>query len=59
MQAKRPRGTNVYINEHLTKKNGGIAREVRMLRKHNKITATWTQNGNVWIKNKKGLRLIH
>lgn len=50
MQAKKLKGTGVYINEHLTKKNGDIAREARLLRKQKGILATWTRNGNVWIK---------
>lgn len=54
MQAKKLKRTNVYINEHLTKKNGGIAREARMLRKQKKITGTWTWNGNVWIREQDG-----
>lgn len=53
-QAKKLKGTNVYINEHLTKKNGDIAREARMLRKQQKITGTWTRNGSVWIKGQDG-----
>lgn len=54
MQAKKLKGTNVYINEHLTKKNGGIARGARILRKQKKITGTWTRNGNVWIREQDG-----
>lgn len=54
MQARKLKGTNVYINEHLTKKNGTIAREARLLKKHKKIAATWTRNGNIWIKIKEG-----
>lgn len=55
MQAKKLKErTNVYINKHLTRKNGGIAREARMLRKWKKITGTWTWNGNVWIREQDG-----
>lgn len=54
MQAKKLKGTNVYLNEHLTKRNGDIAREARMLRKQKKIIATWTRNGNVWIREQEG-----
>lgn len=49
-QAKKLKGTNVFINEHLTKKNGDIAREARILRKERKNTGTWTRNGIVWIR---------
>lgn len=49
-QGKKLRGTDVYINEHLTKRNADIARRARMLRKQNKIQATWTRNCKVWIK---------
>ncbi|KAL4000613.1 heterogeneous nuclear ribonucleoprotein R [Sarotherodon galilaeus] len=49
-QAKKLRGTNVYINEHLTKKNADIARQARILRRQNKIQSTWTANCKVYIK---------
>ncbi len=49
-QGKKLRGTDVYLNEHLTKKNADIARQARALRKQNKIQATWTRNCKVWIK---------
>lgn len=40
-QAKKLKGTGVYLNEHLTKKNAVIARRARTERKLNKIQATW------------------
>lgn len=49
-QAKKLRGTDVYLNEHLTKKNSDIARQARALKKQKKIQATWTRNCKVWIK---------
>lgn len=49
-QAKKLRGTDVYLNEHLTKKNSDIARQARALRKQSKIQGTWTRNCKVWIK---------
>lgn len=49
-QSKNLKGTGVYVNEHLTRKNAEIARNGRMLRKQNKIQATWTRNGKVFIK---------
>ncbi len=39
-QAKKLKGTGVYLNEHLPKKNADIARHARILRKQNKIQAT-------------------
>lgn len=33
MQAEKLKGSKVYINEHLTKRNGIIAREARLLKK--------------------------
>uniref|UniRef100_A0A1A8AU85 Uncharacterized protein n=1 Tax=Nothobranchius furzeri TaxID=105023 RepID=A0A1A8AU85_NOTFU len=53
-QGNKLRGTNVYMNKHLTKKNGTIAREARMLKTQKKIIATWTRNGNAWIKEQEG-----
>lgn len=49
-QGKKLKGTDVYIHEHLTKKNSDIARRARMLKKHKKIQATWTSNCKVYIK---------
>lgn len=49
-QTKKLRGTAVYINEHLTKKNSEIAGQARALRKQGKIQSTWTRNCKVWIK---------
>ncbi len=49
-QAKKLKGTGVYLNEHLTKKNADIARHARILRKQNKIQATWTRNCKVMIR---------
>lgn len=36
-QSKQLKGTEVYVNEHLTKKNAEIARNGRILREQNKI----------------------
>ena len=49
-QAKQLKGTGVYLNEHLTKKNAEIARQARSLKKQNKIQATWTRNCKVMIR---------
>ena len=40
----------VYINEHLTQKNGEIAAHARKLKKQNKIAATFVRNCSVQIK---------
>lgn len=40
----------MYINEHLTKRNGEIARRARILRKQGKIQSTWTASCKVFIK---------
>lgn len=44
------KGTNVFINEHLTKHNADIAKKARYLRKLKKIQHTWTTNCKVFIK---------
>lgn len=49
-QGRLLKGTNVYMNENLTKRNGDIAREARALRKKKKIQSTWTLNCKVFIK---------
>ncbi|KAL7382808.1 hypothetical protein ABVT39_027930 [Epinephelus coioides] len=49
-QGKKLKGTKVYLNEHLTKKNSDIARQARILQKENRIQSTWTSNCKVFIK---------
>uniref|UniRef100_A0A1A7ZXN5 Uncharacterized protein n=1 Tax=Nothobranchius furzeri TaxID=105023 RepID=A0A1A7ZXN5_NOTFU len=49
-QGRKLKGTNVYVNEHLTKKNADIARQARLLRKQKKIQSTWTSDCKVFIK---------
>uniref|UniRef100_A0A1A8F5H3 Uncharacterized protein n=1 Tax=Nothobranchius korthausae TaxID=1143690 RepID=A0A1A8F5H3_9TELE len=49
-QGRKLKGTNVYINEQLIKKNADIARQARLLRKQKKIQSTWTSNCKVFIK---------
>ena len=60
-QGRNLKGSNVFINDHLTKKNADIAWKARQLRKQDKIQSTWTVNCKVFIKpvgakeNAKGL----
>lgn len=49
-QAKKLKGTGVYVNEHLTKKNGEIARQARILKKEKLIQDTWTRNCKIMIR---------
>lgn len=49
-QGRKLKGSNVFLNEHLTKKNADIARKARYLRKENKIQSTWVTNCKVFIK---------
>lgn len=49
-QGRKLKGTDVYVNEHLTKKNADIARKARFLKKQGKIQSTWTTNCKVCIK---------
>lgn len=51
-QGRNLKGTNVYMNEHLTKKNADIARKARLLKKQGKIQSTWTVNCKIFIKPK-------
>ena len=44
------KGTDVYINEHLTKTNADIAKKARYLRRMKKIQSTWTRNCKIFIK---------
>lgn len=49
-QGRRLKGTDVYLNEHLTKKNADIASKARLLRRQKKIQSTWTSNCKIFIK---------
>lgn len=44
------KGLEVYLNEHLTKRNADIAKKARLLKKQKKIQSTWTTNCKVFIK---------
>ena len=47
---KKLKGTGVYVNEHLTKRNAEIARQARLLKKERRIQDTWTRNCKVFIR---------
>ena len=49
-RGRKLKGTEVYINKHLTRRNGEIARRARILRKQSKIQSTWTASCKVFIK---------
>ena len=49
-QRRKLKGSDVYINEHLTKYNGDIARKARFMKKQKKIQNTWTTNCKIFIK---------
>lgn len=49
-QGKKLKGTDVYMNDHLTKRNADIAKKARELRREKKIQQTWTWNCKVFIK---------
>lgn len=47
---KKLKGTGVFVNEHLTKRNSEIACQARTLKKEKWIQDTWTRNSKVMIK---------
>lgn len=49
-QGKKLKGSDVFMNEHLIKRNADIARKARYLKKRGKIQNTWTTNCKVFIK---------
>lgn len=49
-QGKKLKGTNIYLNDHLTKATGEVARRARELRRAGKIFQTWTKDCKVYIK---------
>lgn len=49
-QGRKLKGSDVFMNEHLIKRNSDIARNARNLRKQGKIQSTWTNNCKIFIK---------
>ncbi len=49
-QGKKLKGSNVYLNEHLTKRSADVPRKAHFLRKQRKIQSTWTANCKIFIK---------
>lgn len=49
-QWKLLRGSDVYLNDHLTKANSDLAMKARQLRRDSKIKNTWTRDCNVYIQ---------
>ena len=56
---KKLKGTNIYINEHLTSKNSKLYQETRLLKKDKKIWHTWTRNCNFVVKHRENDTGIH
>ena len=50
MGRKNLKGSRIYVNEQLTKKNAGLFEKARELRRSGVIDGTWTYNGKVFIK---------
>ena len=44
------KGSQVYVNEHLTKKTADLAKLARDLRTENEMAATWTRNCKVFVR---------
>ena len=47
---RKLKGTNVYVNEHLSRNNADIAGFARQLKRRQRIHSTWTRNCKVLIK---------
>jgi len=57
--SKKMRETKVFVNEHLTKKNGQIAKRARELKKEGKLIDTWVRDTKVFIKiGEKQVRVV-
>ena len=48
--ARKLKGTHIFINEDLTKVRSTIAWEARSLKRENKVADTWTRDGIVFVK---------
>lgn len=49
-QGKKLRGTDVYVNEHLTRKNSELFRIARLLKRKKMIKFTYTRNCKVFVR---------
>jgi len=56
--AEKLRGKKIYINEHLTKKNGAIAKRARDLKKAGKIAKIRVRDCKVFIKDLSGTSFV-
>jgi len=54
INAKKLKGSGIYINEHLTKRNADIAKAARDLRREGKINSTWIRDCKVFVKCNEG-----
>ncbi|KAL7383833.1 hypothetical protein ABVT39_018734 [Epinephelus coioides] len=54
-QVRKLKDTQVYVNEHLTKRNAEIAKHARALKKQKKIHSTWTRDCKIWIRTNASL----
>ena len=50
--AKKLRGNDVYINEHITSQNADLTRNAREYKRKGLMLSTWTKNYNVMIRTK-------
>ena len=49
-QRKKLKGSDIFLNDHLTQKNNELFAESRRLKKEGNIFGTWTKNCNVFVK---------
>ena len=47
---KTLKGTNIFLNDHLSRLNNALFHQTRTLRKENKINITWTSNCIIYVK---------
>ena len=50
MGRKNLKGSRIYVNEQLIKKNAGLFKKAREFRRSGVIDGTWTYNGRVMVK---------
>ena len=57
--ARKLKGTHIFINEDLTKVRSTIAWEARSLKRENKAADTWTRDGIVFMKVGENYQICH
>ena len=52
-ERKKLRGSDIYLNDHLTRMNSDLEKKARIMKKEGQIHSFWTINGRIFIKTRE------